>query len=247
MRGRAFVGTSGFAYPAWAPTFYPSGTRGEALLRAYAARLAACELNNTFYQQPRPERIERWLAETPSDFRFAVKAQRGGSTRALTADPVPTVEWLTTPYRLFGTRLGTVLYRVPRELPRDEARLDALLSAWPPEIPLALEFQDPSWLVQSVLDRLTGAGVAWVSTDLEGQEEPPRMFLTGPFLYLRLRRETYADAELREWAARVEPFLASGVDAYVFLRHDESGASALRAMELRRLLEPPREAAESGS
>ena len=52
MRGTLRVGTSGFAYPAWAPRFYPAGLRGEDLLRAYAERLTACELNNTFYRQP---------------------------------------------------------------------------------------------------------------------------------------------------------------------------------------------------
>ena len=39
VSGTLRVGTSGFAYPAWAPTFYPPGLRGEDLLRAYAERL----------------------------------------------------------------------------------------------------------------------------------------------------------------------------------------------------------------
>ena len=41
MSGTLRVGTSGFAYPDWAPAFYPAGLRAEDLLRAYAERLSA--------------------------------------------------------------------------------------------------------------------------------------------------------------------------------------------------------------
>src|ERR1044071_9523212 len=86
-RGRLYVGTSGFAYPDWAPVFYPAGTRANQLLESYSGRLNAVELNNTFYQQPKPDKVAAWLAATPADFRFVVKAQRGGSMRAFGASP----------------------------------------------------------------------------------------------------------------------------------------------------------------
>ena len=62
--------------------------------------------------------------------------------------------------------------------------------------------------------------------------------MTAPFIYLRLRRSSYSEAELEEWAARIEPFLADGLDAFVFFRHDEDGQSPLRAERLRALLAP---------
>ena len=37
--GRLRTGTSGFAYPAWSPRFYPAGLRSADLLRHYASRL----------------------------------------------------------------------------------------------------------------------------------------------------------------------------------------------------------------
>ena len=62
MAGILRVGTSGFAYPAWSPRFYPEGLRAADLLRHYATRLEACELNNTYYQQPTPAKVDAWLA-----------------------------------------------------------------------------------------------------------------------------------------------------------------------------------------
>jgi uncharacterized protein YecE (DUF72 family) len=234
-RGKLFVGTSGFAYPDWAPLFYPAGLRGDRLLAEYAGRLPAVELNNTFYQQPRPDKVAAWLAATPPDFRFVVKAQRGGSMRAFGTAAAETVEWLTAPYRAFGDRLGSVLYRVPENIRRDDTRLRLLLEAWPADMPLTVEMQDPSWRADEVHDILRSHGAALCATDLDDGETPD-LLRTGEHIYARLRRTSYADAELEAWAGRFAAFLDDGIDCYVFFRHDEHGESALRAERLLRLL-----------
>lgn len=232
------MGTSGFAYPGWAPRFYPAGLKPAALLPAYASRLTAVELNNTFYQQPTAAKVDAWLAATPDTFRFSVKAQRGGSFRAFGAGaaadaaPEPGLPWLTGPYRAFGERLGTVLFRVPDNVRRHDARLQALLDAWPPDVPLTLEFGDPSWQVDETVAALTAHGAALCATDLPDDPEPPTLRRTAPFLYLRLRRLDYGAVEIAAWAARLAPFLDAGDDAYVFFRHDETGRGPELAMAL---------------
>ena len=230
--GRLRTGTSGFAYPAWAPRFYPPTTRGADLLPSYASRLPTVELNNTFYRQPSPAAVDAWLAATPPDFRFAVKAQRSSSFRSLQPDAAASVEWLTTPLRRFGDRLGTILFRVPENVRRDDARLAGLLGAWPRDLPLALEFQDPTWHVDEVFEAAARAGAAVVATDLETDPEPPRLRRSGPLLYVRLRRPDYPRDELARWLDRLEPFLSDRVDVYVYFRHDEVGRGAELALEL---------------
>lgn len=236
MPGRLRVGTSGFAYPGWRPRFYPPDLSPSRFLEHYAARLDAVELNNTFYRSPSSAAIAGWTAATSPDFRFAIKAQRGGSFRALQVDPVASVPWLTDPYRAFGPRLGTVLFRVPDGVRRDDARLAALLSAWPPEIPLTMEFQDSSWHVDETFASLTAAGAALCTTELPDDDTPPTIRRTGPLLYLRLRRPDYTPQELAAWAARLEPFLSTGTDAFVFFRHDEAGRGPELAAALRSAL-----------
>jgi uncharacterized protein YecE (DUF72 family) len=236
MTGSARIGTSGFAYPGWAPRFYPAGLRDDQLLRHYAARLTACELNNTYYQQPTAAKVDAWLAATPTEFRFAVKAQRGGSYRSLLVNPVAGLPWLTDPLRRFGERLGTVLFRVPGGTTRDDAKLGVFLDAWPSELPLTMEFQDPSWHVDEVFGAMAAVGAVVCATELPDGPLPPTLRRTGQFLYLRLRRHDYGAAELAAWARRLEPFLADGLDAYVFFRHDDVGRGAELAIELQALL-----------
>jgi uncharacterized protein YecE (DUF72 family) len=232
MPGRLYVGTSGFAYPDWAPRFYPAGLPASRFLEHYAGRLPAVELNNTYYASPKAPKVATWVAATGPAFRFAVKAQRGGSFRSLQVDPATSVPWLTDPYRAFGDRLGTVLFRVPEGVRRDDERLAALLAAWPGDIPLTMEFQDASWHVDETFRALERAGAALCATELPEDPEPPILRRTGRFLYLRLRRHDYDTAAVQAWAARVEPFLASGDDVYAFFRHDEVGRGAELALEL---------------
>ncbi len=228
-RGRVLAGTSGFAYAAWAPRFYPAGLRDRERLPHYAARLAACELNNTFYARPTVERIRAWRDAVPESFRFVVKAQRGASVRALYGDAAESVAWLTESLPEFGERLGAVLFRVPTEVARNDDRLGALLAAWPPSIRLVIEAQHASWHVDETFAALGAAGAVLCTTDLDEQDSPPDIRRTGPFLYLRLRRTTYDETALDAWARRLVPFLDDGMDALVVFRHDEDGTSALRA------------------
>lgn len=228
-RGRVLAGTSGFAYASWAPRFYPAGTRQRDLLTQYAGRLPACELNNTFYARPTPEKIDAWVAATPPDFRFVVKAQRGGSVRALYGDPGESVPWLTEPLPRFGERLGAVLFRVPGEVARNDERLAGMLRAWPAAIPLVVEAQHPSWHVDETFVALRDADAVLCVTDLDDAAGLPDIRRTGPFLYLRLRRTAYAEADLDAWARRLVPFLDDGMDAFVVFRHDEDGATAVLA------------------
>jgi uncharacterized protein YecE (DUF72 family) len=232
LRGRLYAGTSGFAYPGWTPRFYTPGLPASRFLAHYAERLPAVELNNTYYASPSASKVAMWVGATPPDFRFSVKAQRGGSFRSLQVDPTTSVEWLTGPFRAFGERLGTVLFRVPGGVRRDDAKLRGLLDAWPTDLPLTMEFQDPSWHVDETFDALARGGAALCATELPEDEEPPFVRRTGSFLYLRLRRHDYTPDEIAAWAARLDPFLRAGDDVFVFFRHDEAGRGPELATEL---------------
>ena len=152
----------------------------------------------------------------------------------MSGDPERGLAWLTQPYRAFGDRLGTVLFRVPAGVKRDDARLVALLEAWPRDVPLTIEFQEPSWHVDETFGALEAVGACVCATDLPEDPEPPALRRTTAFLYLRLRRHDYTRADIDAWAARLGPFLDAGDDAYVFFRHDEVGRGAELALDLQR-------------
>ncbi len=160
-----------------------------------------------------------------------MKLLRTGTARAYAADPAGTLPWLTLPLASFDERLGIALFRIPAGQARDDERLLRLLASWPAGIPLAVEAQDPSWHVDETHAILRAAGATLVVTETDDLPDPP-LTITGAAVYLRLRRSAYGTADLDAWAARLEPFLADGRDAYVFFRHDEHGATPGYAMAL---------------
>jgi uncharacterized protein YecE (DUF72 family) len=241
------VGTSGFAYPSWIPRFYAPGKASRKLLAAYAARLPAVELNNTFYRRPPVETVARWRREAPAPFRFCPKAQRNASWRVWKPDAVEeAMTWLRGSAEPFGEQLGCVLLAAAGTQQRDDEALARLLAARPSDLPMALLLPHPSWVDDAVYAMLAAHGVALVASDRDGEDEPD-LRRSGPLLYLRLRRAAYGDEDVARWADRLEPFLADGLDAYVFFRHDEDGTSALHAELLLRLLDEVARPAVAGS
>ena len=69
-----FAGTSGFAYTAWKPEFYPQKCASKDFLKYYATRLNAVEINYTFRQLPKAATLENWANAPPAGFVFACKA-----------------------------------------------------------------------------------------------------------------------------------------------------------------------------
>jgi len=227
-----YDGLPGLPFPAPKWT-YPTKEQVADYLAAYAERFDAVELNVTFRRRPTASAITGWLRATPESFRFAIKAQRGSAIRALMGSPTESIGWLTEPLPHFGARLGAVLFRIPREIRRDgpwcegdtgraDTALQAVLRAWPAEVPLVMEFQDPSWHVDETIRSLADAGATLCSTDRADLDEPT-LRRTSSRLYLRLRRDDYDDVALDGWAARLRPFLDAGDEAFVFFKHDPVG------------------------
>ncbi|HEY0706234.1 MAG TPA: DUF72 domain-containing protein [Polyangia bacterium] len=75
-RGTIRIGTSGWAYKGWRGRFYPKGLVQAKELAYIAASLPTVEVNGTFYSLTTPAACERWRAQVPPDFSFAVKGSR---------------------------------------------------------------------------------------------------------------------------------------------------------------------------
>jgi uncharacterized protein YecE (DUF72 family) len=208
-----YVGTSGFSYPSWRGGFYPADARPNEFLRHYTARLPSVELNSTFYQLPSEEQFERWAAETPPTFRFAVTMSR----RATGRGRIEGVEAFCQSVRALGDRLGPIRIKVPQA--RDDGFLLLLLGSLPDDLRFVLDFRDGSWDDPQVAAQVDARGIARVND--EGG--------AAPFRYVRLREPPYDDAELAAWAARFRELADAGTEVYAYFRHEDDPRGALYA------------------
>src|SRR5881394_3445625 len=125
---RVMTGTSGFSYTAWRGSFYPEKLPEAEMLGFYASQLGAVEINNTFYRMPNRSLLERWAAETPASFRFALKSPRQITHMRKLIDVGDAVGRLAETAGALGDRLGPILFQLPPFVRKDLGVLEAFLS-----------------------------------------------------------------------------------------------------------------------
>lgn len=226
-----YAGTSGFAYASWKPDFYPQKLASKNFLRHYAERLNAVEANYTFRRLPSPSTLENWVAQTPAGFQFCIKAhQRITHIQRLKTSEFTEVFFRSVePLRSAG-RLGAVLFQLPPNLMCDTVLLAEFLETLPRDVRCAFEFRNTGWLTAEVYALLQSSGAALCLAESD-ELEIPRV-ITAPFIYSRLRKSEYSEAERAQIAARVREMTAGGRDLFLFFKHEDTPAGARYAEEL---------------
>jgi uncharacterized protein YecE (DUF72 family) len=232
-RTRVLIGTSGFSYPAWRGGFYPEKMPPAKMLAYYAERLAAVEINNTFYRMPTAEVLQRWSEETPAGFRFALKSPRQITHDKRLVEVGAAVDRLAEVARALGEKLGPVLFQLPPNQRKDLPRLDSFLAALPAGLQGALEFRHASWFSDDVYDCLRTRRAALCLAESDELETP--LEATADWGYLRLRRLDYDQAAIARWASYLQA--RSWSEAYVFFKHEDAGKGPDAANRLRLALE----------
>ena len=221
------VGASGFSYKEWLGNFYPPKLAGSKMLAYYAERLATVEINYTFRAMPRRTMLERWAEQTPAHFRFALKAPQRITHFARLRNAADSTGFFVETAGALGERLGPALFQLPPDFERDVPRLRDFLAMLAGRIRAAFEFRNASWFDdRAALQALADHGAALCIAESDRIASPVER--TAPFIYVRLRKETYDDEALGAWAARLKTLGAGAEELYVFFKH-ETGAPALAA------------------
>ncbi len=233
-----YAGTSGFAYPAWKPDFYPAKLAQKDFLKYYATKLNAVEANYTFRQLPSASTLERWVEATPAGFRFACKAhQRITHIQRLKESEFTQAFFRAIDPLRSARRLGPILFQLAPNFKVDVPLLTAFLEKLSPDLLYAFEFRNTSWLVDEVYRLLEKHRVSLCLAESDKLEIPH--VITAGFVYSRLRKGDYSVEERAEIKGRVAQMLADGRDVYVFFKHEDTPAGALYAQELISAQGPP--------
>jgi uncharacterized protein YecE (DUF72 family) len=231
---KLYVGTSGYSYKEWKGSFYPEDLPAHGMLRYYASRLPAVEINNTFYRMPKASVLAQWAEQVPDGFRFALKASQQITHRLRLKDAAQPVSYFFDVATTLGDRLGPALFQLPPNLKKDLPRLTDFLALLPPASRAAFEFRHESWFSEDVFEALRDRGAVLCIAEDEDLATP--LVATASWGYLRLRRQDYDDIAVANWAQKIRGH-AWG-EAHVFFKHEEGGAGPQLAAKLLELLGP---------
>lgn len=229
---KIIVGTSGYGYREWKGKFYPEKISSKEMLRYYSERLAAVEINNTFYRMPKESVLSSWAEQVPRDFVFAIKAPQVITHLKQLRNVREETEYFFGALSALGGKLGPVLFQFPKSFRADRPALEDFLTLIPGDISCAFEFRNPSWLTSEILKLLRGKGCSLCVADTD--ENPADEIIgTAPWGYLRLRRSDYADTDMKRWAEKI--LSQKWKKAFVFFKHEEEARGPEMAMRFREM------------
>ncbi len=237
------VGTSGWHYEWWKGAVYPADLPASQWLSYFAERLDTCEINNSFYRNPKAETWEDWKATVPEQFLFAVKASKWVTWTKLLVDVEASLGRFLDGAKLLGPHLGPVLYQLPpwfRNKPEHMERVAAFLAIIPSDTRAVFEFLHPSWWVQDTFDLLDRHEAGFSFSDRHDKEFP--LEVTGGFGYLRMHgpgagpEGNYDEEALLGWAERIRGLASRVPELYVYFDNDHDGFAFHNAVRMRELL-----------
>jgi uncharacterized protein YecE (DUF72 family) len=233
------IGCSGWNYASWKQEFY-EGRPAREWLELYARHFDTVEVNNTFYRLPSRDAVANWERTAPPGFEFAVKVSRYLTHIKRLTDLGPGLARFFERIEplLHSEKMGPLLWQLPPNFRRDDARLAAALGRMPRGQRHAIEFRHPSWFADEVYALLREHAVALVIGDRPEVKSFQAHVFTAPWTFVRFhygsrgRRGNYSETELEEWAQRFEEW-SRDVAIHAYFNNDWEVFAVRNALWLR--------------
>ena len=130
--GRVLIGISGYDYKPWRGRFYPDEIPARRWLEYASRQFDSIELNGTFYSLKSPAVFERWAAEVPDEFVFAVKGGRFITHNLKLRNTEASLgNFYASGVLALGRKTGPFLWQLPGTYSFDPDRLDGFMRMLP--------------------------------------------------------------------------------------------------------------------
>ncbi len=237
-----YLGCAVWSYKDWVGNLYPPTSQPRDFLNLYSRRFSTVEGNTTFYAIPSGETIKKWVAQTPTSFKFCPKLHRQITHQGLLTPHIPDALSFFARMSALGDRLGTVFIQLPPSYsPEYLADLTEFLAVCNQSgLALALEVRHLDWFkpehsvrLNSLLSELNIARVLLdtrpiyhcpddpqIASPRKKPQLPLQSIVLGDTAFVRFISHPdrkYNQAYLQQWATDVNVWLSQGKTVYFFI------------------------------
>lgn len=229
MKGKVFIGTSGWGYKHWREIFYPLNMKPVEYLNYYKDYFVVTEINTSFYHLPKPATVAEWMKTAPRGFKFCPKMSRFITHIKKLNDPDTALPRFFDVFDAYRSRLGPVLIQLPPNLAFHEEKVTAFYKALHlyKGYRFSVEPRHISWFEEDSLALMRAYKIGFVIGE-SGKRWPTANAVTAPHIYIRFHGEqgydsAYSKRKLQTWADKIKQWTAAGHDVWIFFNNDGNG------------------------
>lgn len=236
-----YLGCAVWSYQGWIGNFYPSKTPKKDFLSLYSQRLTAVEGNTTFYAIPNAKTINRWVEQTPPQFKFCLKFPQIVTHQGRLLEKVDQAMEFIERVKPLGSRLGPLFLQLPPTYSPDYLDdLSQFVSILSQErILLSVEVRHRDWFIPEWEEKLNHClrqqqvgrvildtrpiyqgNVPKVAQSRPKPNLPLHLNSTAKFTLIRFISHPILDHNihyLNTWVTQVDEWLSQGIDIYFFV------------------------------
>lgn len=234
-----FVGTSGWSYYNWKNIFYPINLKPSEWLTHYARTFTSVELNNSFYNIPSENMLNKWYNNTPNHFKFSIKCWNIITHKKKLFNCLDEIKLFLNRIELLRDKCGVILLQFPASFKKDLNLLQEFLNILPRDKYFTFEFRSTDWQCEDVYRILKAHNIAFCIYDME--KFASKRIITADFAYIRLHGNEgryqgyYSDKFLKELANWIKDHAQK---AYIYFNNtmlkDDAILNAIKLKELLR-------------
>lgn len=236
---KIFIGTSGWNYPHWKGSFYPSDVPQKRWFEHYCRNFKTVEINYSFYQWPKEDTLKKWFDESPDGFKFTMKAPRTITHVKKLIDSPEYVNRFYSLTKILKTKMGCHLFQLPPSFNKTEHNLEKLktfLEALDSRKDNAVEFRHKDWWSKAVFDLFKENKISFCI--VAGLGMPDDIIYTYKTSYFRFHGDNYSSdysgAAIKKYAEKISDF--KGIKVYVYFNNDINAYAPRNALQLKRKL-----------
>jgi uncharacterized protein YecE (DUF72 family) len=238
-----YIGTSGWSYR-WKGLFYPEDMKSADYLPFYAQHFNCTEVNSSYYHFTMAKTIEKWLEQTPPDFKFCAKLNQEITHKRKFEDIDEPLDKFMSRYLLMGARLGPLLIQIAGSFRFDRPVAEGfyrVLRDKYPDTKFALEVRHNSWFSEESLDLLRDYDITFVIAS-SGKRFPYLETTTNETVYLRLHGDerlyssSYPDERLERYAYMINDWLLDGKEVWMFFNNTMFGSAIQDSKRLQEMI-----------
>jgi uncharacterized protein YecE (DUF72 family) len=234
------IGTAGWAIPAPVRDAFPSAG---SLLKRYASRFPAVEINSSFHRSHRPATYGRWAASVPADFRFAVKVPKAITHERRLLDCDQQLSQFLGETSELRDKIGPMLVQLPPSLGFDAHTAKIFFAQFRDHYSgkIVCEPRHGSWFTHEAEELFLTRRIARAAADPAPVPDAARPGGFGEPAYFRLHgspsmyRSAYGEQRLRSIAAAALSVRLQ--DCWIMFDNTASGAAAADALLISDILQ----------